>query len=231
MLKAIDRCLALYPEDRVQDSEELGALLDIADTSATRATLSQSKTSKPRNRQAKPDKRDHGPAAEWVGKTLSSAVRRRLLPKYVGTGIAAVLAGVGMFLTGGTSSMSAGLIRAIVVVALFVFLPASTTAGAQSTLLIADSLILGSITFLVAAAFHWSLGRVAYFSSRRGWITWLVAIGMGTGWEGQYAEYGVQAAAFVAVSNALFAAMFVVPILLLLGVLLRGLRRIFSLLG
>ena len=210
VLKVIDRCLALYPENRVRDSEELGALLDSADTSATRATLSQSKTSKPKN---KPAKGDHGPAAEWVGKTLSGAVRRRLLPKYVGTCIAAVLAGVGIFLTGGTSSMSAGLIRAIVVVALFVFLPASTTAGAQSTLLIADSLILGSITLIVAAAFHWSLGRVAYFRSRRGWITWLVAIGMGTGWEGQYAEYGVQAAAFVAVSNALFAAIFVVPIL------------------
>ena len=100
VLKAIDRCLALYPEDRVQDCVTLGALLESASTSMTAATQAQAqgRASKAWNTKAKATKRSRSTVVARVGTALASAVLRGHLPKYCGFAIAATLAGAGLFI-------------------------------------------------------------------------------------------------------------------------------------
>ncbi len=131
-----------------------------------------------------------------------------------------------------SSSFRAGLIRAIAVMAFHLTVASFALSGAlgepvaagQWVLLIVESLILGSITFAIGTAFHWSLGRVAYFRARRGWITWLVAAGAISGWSTGAED--VVYPATIATLTAVFGTIIWTAIFLLIGLFWRGLRRL-----
>ncbi len=88
LLQAVDRCLVLYPEDRLQDCAALYALLENVGVSKTAATQAQDKATK-RNRTT---------ITAEVGPALAGAVLRGHLPKYCGFAIAATLAGAGQLI-------------------------------------------------------------------------------------------------------------------------------------
>ena len=186
LLEAIDKCLALYPEDRVQTCEELRKLLETP-TSSDHAA---------RREASKPDgdasKTNHG---------RSSAFR---------AGTIRALAAMAVQSIGGAAGLSG-----------------ESVPAEQWVFLIGEALILGSITFTIATAFHWSLGWTAYLRVRRNWITWLVAAGAISGWS-TGADDGVLAAAIIAIMSAVFGAIIWAAIFLFIGQLWRGLKRLFA---
>lgn len=192
LLEAIDKCLALYPEDRIQNCDELRVLLR---AQATPEGARQKEDSQPNVGAHKTDQ-------------------------------------------DGLSSIRAGVIRAISIVAIYLTINGlalngvASRAGEPATAeqwgsLIGESLILGAITFTIATVFHWSLGRAAFFRPRRGWIAWLVVAGAFSGWNGA-ADGGALYAATLATLTAVFGAIIWAAIFILLGMFWRGLTRLMA---
>ena len=183
LLEAIDKCLALYPEDRVQTCEELRKLLETP-TSSDHAA---------RREASKPDgdasKTNHG---------RSSAFR---------AGTIRTLTVMGVYSVGGAGNLLA-----------------ESVLAEQWVFLIGEALILGSITFTIVTVSHWALGRLAYFRARRGWITWLVAVGALLGWDAD--ANAVYAA--VQMVTTVFMAILLAAIFLSIGLLRRRSKRLFA---
>ena len=181
LLRAIEKCLALYPEDRVQNCEELRELL---------LTPNKSEDVQ-RNETLQPD-----------GDARKTSQSR-------------------------SSGLRAGLIRALAAMAIFSFsgvgnLLEESALAERWVFLIGEALLLGFITFAIVTVFHWSLGRVDYFRARRGWIAWLVAAGVLLGWD----VNDVYAGALLV--SAVFYALVVAAVFLAIGLLWRGLKRLFA---
>ena len=193
LLESIDKCLALYPEDRVRSCEGLQTLLK---ASATTQDTERKEAPQPTDDSRK--KTDQG-----VGSAF-------------GAGLIRAIAVMGIHLTVAGLALREAATRS-----------GATVSTEQWGFLVGESLILGSITFTVATAVHWTLGRIAYFRKRRSWITWLVAAGSIAGWSNG-AEDDVQYAAVLAALTAVFGAIIWTAIFLFIGLLWRGLKRLFA---
>ncbi len=74
LLEAIDRCLALYPEDRVQSSAALGTLLGSDGTPMTAGMQAQGMADRRRNMPAAATERDRDPILKWVLAAIGGAL-------------------------------------------------------------------------------------------------------------------------------------------------------------
>ena len=91
------------------------------------------------------------------------------------------------------------------------------------------SLALGTITFGLTTATFWLLALTKFFDRRKGWLTWLMAAGVFSGWATGYnaSDGDVAYAGVIAVGTALFAFVFCGGLLVVLGASWRGLRGLF----
>ena len=211
VLKVIDKCLALYPEDRVQTCDELRTLLQ------TPATSGEPKPQQGHARsQDLPSSSTKSVDAGQKQATQSdsdSGIRKQSRLPVFPAALIRAFAAMAFHLTVTGLAISSAADRL-----------GETVSAEQWGALIGETLILGAITFTVVTVFHWSLGRVAFFKARRGWITWLVTAGAISGWS---PEDGVLYAATLATLTAVFGAIIWTAIFLSIGLLWRGLKRQF----
>ncbi len=98
LLAGIDRCLALYPQDRIRSCQELRSVLSSARTPTGVTTPVGIVASPTSTAPIRATKHRRSVVAARVGTALASAVLRGRLPKYCGIAIAATVAGAGKFI-------------------------------------------------------------------------------------------------------------------------------------
>ena len=205
MLKSIDHCLALYPEDRAQSCGEVRSKFD-----KTVVFTVSPHAGSDANRLENPVLSGVNSGGTRVSNAFPAlrAGATRGITVFATIVLVLILAVAGAAITGQRLGIMELLVGSVI------------------------SLAASAFTFVIASALYWLLDKLSFFRTRKGWITWLVVPGTMVAlwllsWMGSNnVEIEAGVAIMLAIAASVVGVVCLATIFLSIGMLWRGLKRL-----